>query len=421
MKILVLGTTAGAHLLCQKLIQESDFNIIYHAEGFDSLPPTNQYIPLTVLGEMIHAVPTNVLKFLDTVEVDLIIPVKHHYQMWDQLHQKIKEKNIPVLMPTKELGMLEWSKFTGKQLLTKLEIPTPKYKIMFRKEILEDFFKIKRPFVLKYERDWRFGLQTVIVNDDNYQELFDYLQKEGSVRYQKQHVGNFSNQSFVVEEFVSGSREFSFHALCNATGWKYLGSARDYKKRYENDQGYNTAGMGSYSPVSDVDPIIHTYVDKIINFLNASGTPYVGILYLGIMIVDNIPYVLEINTRAGDPELQSIFSIIKNDLSTLFFAAASNSSIPEIEFTNKSAATIRIVNKTYEISTADKSNKFKNPDLYPIPPNICLGLQRNRRLLNSTITATCDTVDEAAVTLYKFLEKKTMNEFTYRTDIGYLK
>lgn len=420
MKILVIGTTAGSHLLCQKLLKESSVSKVYHAEGFDSLPPTDRYVPLTVLGEMIHGIPIDLLTFIDTVDVDLVIPMKHEYQLWPQLNQKLKEKQIPTLMPTPELGLLEWSKITGKQLLTSLEIPTPKHRVYLKNSLFKEFFNIHRPFVLKYERDWRFGLQTVIVTDENYQEIYDYLQGDGSVRYQKQHVGNFSNQAFVVEEFLIGSREYSFHALCNSTGWKYLGSARDYKKRHENDQGYNTAGMGSYSPVL-VDNIVHSYIDKIVTHFNNQGTPYIGVLYLGIMVVDNIPYVLEINTRPGDPEIQSIFSIIKNDLSTLLYATASNNLIPEVEFTDTAAVTIRIVNSDYQISTVDRKNKFKNPDLYPLPANVCLGLQRNRRLLNSTITATAEDIDSASDILYKFLENKTMNNFTYRTDIGYLK
>jgi phosphoribosylamine---glycine ligase len=422
MRILVLGSNAGSDFICQQLLKESNVEKVYHYDGYEIAEPTERYVPLTYLGNLAHNIPTNIFEFLDTVDVDLIIPVIHHYQLLHKLRAKIKEKNIPTLMPSATNAMLEWSKITGKKLLNQLGIPTPNYQIMKKDVLLAEFFNIPRPFVLKYEQDYRYGLQTIIVNNDNHEEYYQYLlSMEGTKRFTTDIHGEFVDLHFIIEEFVVGTREISYHALCNSQGWRYIGSARDYKKRYEGDIGINTAGMGAYSPVNNVDTCISEYVDKILNHLRDTGDPYIGFLYLGIMIVNDVPYVLEINTRAGDPEIQPIIRTIKNNLADLFFAAASDKIIPEIEFSDNTAVSIRIVNEIYDTSIQQKKTGFKSPDLWPLPGNIQMAISYNRRLLNCILTSEGNTIEEASNILYKFLENKPMYKFTYRKDIGYLK
>jgi phosphoribosylamine---glycine ligase len=422
MRILVLGSSSGADFICQQLLKESNVEKVYHADGYEIYESTDRYVPLTYMGNIVHNIPTNIFKFLDTVDVDLIIPVVHHYQLLHTLQAKIKEKNIPTLMPSATNGMLEWSKITGKQLLKKLNIPTPDYRVLKKDTLMAEFFDIPRPFVLKYEQDWRAGLQTIIIDNDNCKEQYKYLfSAAGMKRNTAELHGEFVDLHFIVEEFVVGTGEISYHALCNERNWQYIGSARDYKKRFEGDIGLNTAGMGSYSPVNSVDPRISEYVDKILNHLTATGNPYVGFLYLGIMMVNDIPYVLEINTRPGDPEIQPIIRTIKNNLADLLFAAATNEIIPEIKFTDRAAVSIRVVNEIYDVTIPWETTPFKSPDFWPLPRDIQLTIPYNRRLLNCILTAEGNTIEEASEVLYKFLEKKPMYKFTYRKDIGYLK
>ena len=422
MRILVLGSNAGSDFLCQQLLKEINVKKVYHYDGYTLAEPTERYVPLTRLGNLVHNIPTNIFEFLDTVELDLIIPVVHHYQLLHKFRAKIKEKNIPTLMPSATNAMLEWSKITGKKLLKQLGIPTPNYQIMKKDILLAEFFNIPRPFVLKYEQDYRYGLQTIIINDDNYKEQYKCIfSSAGTKRNTADIHGEFVDLHFIVEEFIEGTEEISYHALCNERGWRYIGSARDYKKRYEGDLGPNTSGMGSYSPVNNVDPRISEYVDKILNHLRDTDNSYIGFLYLGIIMVNDVPYVLEINTRAGDPEIQPIIRTIKNNLADLFFAAATNEIIPEIEFTNRAAVSIRLVNEVYDVSIHHKTTSFKSPDLWPLPGNIQLTIPNNRRLVNCILTAEGDTIKQASGALYKFLENKPMYKFTYRKDIGYLK
>jgi phosphoribosylamine---glycine ligase len=418
MKIIIFGPAAGAPYLAKYLINCNGVEKVYVYDPHPIEPATDKFVPIYPAHTNTGLAKAEILETLKTIDVDLIIAVSLQFQLWPEFQDILKERKIPYLIPNSKVGMLEWSKITSKKLLKALNIPTPNYQSVPRNELYRRFFDIPRPWVLKYERDWRAGLQTVIITDENYEEEFKNIQTIGAKRFLNS-MGEFTNQQFIIEEFVNGIREYSYHALCNATNWTYLGSARDYKKRYENDQGHNTTGMGSYSPVENVDPIVHSYVDKIIKSLKSEGINYVGFLYLGIMVLeDGTPAVLEINTRPGDPEFFTILPIIKNNVAELFYNAATNKELPQLEFTDDHAVSIRIVHKDFDL--LDKE-KFESPSLWPVYGGIDVSYNRDQGLMNSVITAVDSSRATASDRLYKFLKNKNMGDFRFRSDIGYLK
>ena len=217
MKILVLGSSAGTDFVCQQLLKDSKVEKVYHSGGYTIYEPTERYVPLTLLGTLIHDVPVDLIEFLKTVDVDLVIPMTHYYQFYEELRDIVNIKNIPTLMPSRANGMLEWSKIETKSLLNKLGIPTPNYQIFDKEKLLKNFFDISRPFVLKYEQDYRAGLQTSIINDENCKKYYEYLISPESQQY-SQSKPQTDNQQFIVEEFLKGDCELSYHALCNAQG-----------------------------------------------------------------------------------------------------------------------------------------------------------------------------------------------------------
>jgi phosphoribosylamine--glycine ligase len=415
MKILVVGTNTASDYISQKLLEDDRVEKIYHVGAHHTKFPSERYIPEKFKkDELLEYIRKN------HKEIDLIIPTVLYFQLWSEFNSVVRNKQIPILMPNHKLGMLEWSKVTGKRLLTHLNIPTPPYRVLNKTELTNEFHSIKRPYVIKYEQDWRHGLQTIVITDDNVdKEYRDFVNAPESMY---PATNNDEQATFLVEEFVKGVREYSWHAICNITGWRYLGTSRDYKKRYENDVGHNTASMGSYSPVPDVDAKINDYAQSIVDFLIRRGTPYVGILYLGIMIdEDGTPVVLEINTRPGSPEIESIIPTIKTNLLDIFHATATNAPIPEIEFNERSAVSIRIVNQTYSEEVVLSDLQFVMPKLWPLTGDVVMSMGNKANLLHSLLTVEDDNIDAAADQLYKFLKNKTMGNFTYRTDIGYFK
>jgi len=423
MKIAIFSSGGASQLLVRLLSTDPTVEKIYHW-GNVSIGISDRVEPLFAPpGYTGDEEKTFLLKTLETIEVDLIITTVLHYQLWKKFQEIIKKRGIPCIAPNGDVAMLEWSKMTSKTILTTLGIPTPKYYSLRRVDLVKQFYKIPRPFVLKFERDYRFGLQTIIITDDNVEKEFENLIQNGFTRISQLEGTDFLDQHFVVEEFISGTREYSYHAICNATGWKYIGSARDYKKRYEGDVGFNTAGMGAYSPVNDVDPIIGTYVDKIFNYLKSKNIEYTGFMYLGIMIDQNgTPLVLEINTRPGDPEIQTILPLVKNNLPSLLYDIASNSNLPEIEFSNNVAVAVRIVNKKYEtVVTSKNTNLLTVPDLWPETDDILINYNKDQTVLYCVVMTVDSTIENAGNRIYKFLENKSMGDYTYRTDIGTLK
>ena len=317
--------------------------------------------------------------------------------------QSLHKTNIPILLPSIEMSVLEKSKVYTKLLFTKLNIPTQKYLIC---DLNTDFSKIPKPFVIKTD-EFLWGLQTTVVTDSNFENIQKFIQSQ-----------IVKNKQILVEEFVKIKREYSFHALCNEKSWTYIGSARDYKKRYDNDIGFNTIGMGSYSIIDDVDV---NRIGKYIDILLAHLKNYIGFLYLGVIITEDDELLIsEINTRPGDPEIQSILPTIDNDLVDLLYKTVTNENLPKVDFNNKNAVTIRLVQKNYSFSEKNiKPAIFNN---IPQDINICHMSKcfPNNIITYATLTAVKNTRKEASDYLYDYLKTVDMGDYVVRNDIGYL-
>jgi phosphoribosylamine---glycine ligase len=129
-------------------------------------------------------------------------------------------------------------------------------------------------------------------------------------------------ESIVIEELLEGE-EVSVFAVCDGVRAVPLPAAQDFKRIGEGDEGPNTGGMGSYSPVAgDAESLIGTVHQPVVDELAARGTPFVGVLFAGVMLTDDGPRVLEFNCRFGDPETQSLLPRLDTDLLELLAAAA---------------------------------------------------------------------------------------------------
>lgn len=420
MKIAILGASSGTHFLSKKILESPAVDTLYHIGANIALQPTGRYLPINDISYK------SVIKFLEETNLDFIILNTIDFLRNKKIQEKIQELGIPTCSPSYELSKLEWSKIDGKKLLHTLKIPTPSAETINFSELLLKFKTIKRPYVIKFEEDWRAGLQTLIITDENVNEEYTYFSKYGNKRFSKQ-FGDFLDQKLSIEEFVQIKKEYSYHAICNEKNWTYLGSARDYKKFGENDTGFNTDGMGSRSPI-EINPVVHDYMDRIYNELKEKGTPYKGIIYLGIAEdhKGNI-YVLEINTRPGDPEFQSIVLTHDTNIVNILQQVAMNEKINDIKFNGRNAVSVRIVNSQYrkliDMMSDNEIHKLEpqiNPNLWPELPNRCISYHRERKLLNSVIASTGNTKEEASDNIYNFLKNINMYSYTFRKDIGYL-
>jgi phosphoribosylamine--glycine ligase len=169
----------------------------------------------------------------------------------------------------------------------------------------------------------------------------------------------FGTERVVVEEFLDGE-ELSLLAVCDGETALPLASAQDYKRIFDGDQGPNTGGMGSYSPVPSVDAtraaaIVKAVHQPVLDELRRRGTPFLGVLYAGLMMTADGPRVLEFNVRFGDPETQAILPRLRTDLLGVLDAAISPgglAGLAPLEWDPSSAVTVVLASRGYPESSS---------------------------------------------------------------------
>ncbi len=417
MNIGIISSTSSFHHLAQLFLKNKN-NKVYHYGANKDIKSSNRYFP-TPVEIPINKQAETILEIIDQANqdsVDFIIASGIPLAVNRGVHSKLNDLKIPYFFVSPEMASLETNKGLSKKMLLHLGIPTGNAKEMTGAELFRDFKQIPRPFVVKLNT-YQYGKQTVIVNDHNYDDVFYDL---FSVR-----LNDYARPSnirldttLLIEDVIKIKKEYSYHMLVNESGWEYLGSARDYKRIYDKDQGFNSVSMGAYN-TEDIDPVVHEYADKIVNFLKTKGV-YRGFMFLGIAVDENdIPYVLEINTRAGDPELQAILGSVTNDLAELFYSASTGIKIPKVVHNKKKTVTVRLVNRVYDWSTPASFL----PKLSKVPSGIIQGIEGTDKFFikHSVYTASDKTHELASQKIYDYLDQQFVGQYRYRRDIGFLK
>ena len=214
---------------------------------------------------------------------------------------------IPAFGPTAAAARLEGSKAHAKEVMDAAGVPTGGWEKV--SDVEAGMAAISTyPVVLKFD-GLAAGKGVVIAQDEATARstLEEFLVEK-----------RFGDGEVVVEEFLEGE-ELSLLALCDGERAIPMAPAQDYKRIFDNDEGPNTGGMGSYSPVpgvgpADVEKISALVHQPIVDELARRGTPFHGVLYAGLMMTADGPRVLEYNTRFGDPETQAVLPRLRSDL-----------------------------------------------------------------------------------------------------------
>ncbi|HIC78641.1 MAG TPA: phosphoribosylamine--glycine ligase, partial [Sulfurovum sp.] len=158
--------------------------------------------------------------------------------------------------------------------------------------------------------------------------------------------------SIVVEEFLDGY-ELSVFAICDGEDYVVLPAAQDHKRLLNNDEGPNTGGMGAYAPTPLVNDEIYKKLDErviipTLEGMKSEGMPFKGVLFIGVMVVNDEPIILEYNVRFGDPECEEIMPLLKSSALDLFYKASTNDlKNLEIEFHDKYAVGVVMASRDY--------------------------------------------------------------------------
>ena len=335
----------------------------------------------------------------------------------------LTKNKIRAFGPNKFAAKLEGSKAFMKSLCQKNKIPTAKFKICKNKgEVIKFLRNSKLPLVVKAD-GLAAGKGVSICTSKN-----DVLKHSSEI-----FKGKFkSSKKIVLEEFLNGE-EVSCFFIVDKNNFKFFGSAQDHKRVGEKDTGPNTGGMGAYSPAPILNKklkrkIIKKIVKPTLAALKRKNKPYTGFLYVGLMIIEKEPYLIEYNVRMGDPECQVILPRLNNDLLKIFYAAVKNKiNKISIRWKQSKCMTIVLCSKGYPgkykkdkvLKNIDRITLNKNSFIFHAGTKLINGklLTNGGRVLN--ITSIGKNFIKIRKKILKLIKKINWKDGFYRKDIGW--
>ncbi len=341
MKILILGAGAREYSIARAILNEEQKHQLFFMPGNGATDN---------LGINLNITDYNLLAdYAIQNEIELTI-VGPEAPLVDGVVDIFKEKNLTIFGPTKEAAKLEGSKVYMKNFLAKYNIPTAKY---IESDSIEKLFKftntLSAPIVVK--ADGLCGGKGVIIAQNH-----DEAKKAISEMLSGKSFGD-AGKNVIVEEFLDGY-ELSMFAVCDGDNYILLPAAQDHKRLLNNDEGPNTGGMGAYAPTPLVDDQLYQKVkDRIIrptlDGMQTENAPFEGVLFIGIMVVNNEPITLEFNVRFGDPECEILMPLMTSSVSEMFYKAATNKlNEIEVSFSSQFAVGVVMASENYPYSSS---------------------------------------------------------------------
>jgi phosphoribosylamine---glycine ligase len=292
--------------------------------------------------------PKAIVAVAGSEEVDLVV-VGPEAPLVAGVVDALSEAGIRAFGPSAAAAQLEGSKAHAKALMAEAGVPTAAHAVFQSAEAaLAALERAAYPTVLK--ADGLAAGKGVIIceNEDDARAAIEVFFEER----------RFGETEVVQEEFLEGE-ELSLLAICDGENVVPLAPAQDYKRIFDDDQGPNTGGMGSYSPVpgvtdARVDELADLVHRPIVKRMAERGTPFHGVLYAGLMMTSEGPRVLEFNTRFGDPETQAVLPRLRSDLVELCLASGEPGGLAGVraEFVEDWAVTLVLASAGYPASSS---------------------------------------------------------------------
>ena len=415
MKVLVVGSGGREHAIAWKLKQSSRVEKLYCAPGNAGIADVAECV--AVGAEDIEGL----CKLAVEKEIDLVV-VGPEVPLSMGIVDAMNEKGIRVFGPNAKCAQLEGSKAFTKAFLARHDIPTAGYKeFTDKEELLAAVGIYGYPMVIKAD-GLAAGKGVVIAeNEEDAVKAIEEMMGE--------KIFGSAADKIVVEEYLSGI-EASMLCFVDHNTIVPMESAQDYKRIFDGDKGPNTGGMGTYSPSllfnDELQERIRTEIlEPTLAGFQKDGLDFQGVLFIGLMLTDNGPKVIEFNNRFGDPETQSVLARLDSDLLDIFEAVVDNKlSEQEIKWGERRAVTVVLASEGYpgsypkgreitglgdvdeDIVVFHAGTKFADDKI----------VTAGGRVL--CVTATGATHDEARAKAFANVEKIHFDGAQFRRDIG---
>ncbi len=342
MKVLIVGSGAREYSIGLALQRDKNVSKIYFAPGNGATDN---------IGENIYTKTHEELaEFCKKSGVDLCI-VGPEQPLTEGIVDLFEKESLVIFGPNANAARLEGSKIFMKNFLSRHNIPTARYIDTDSLKEAENFIDgLSVPIVVK--ADGLCGGKGVIIAQN-----VDEAKQAASEMLSGSSFGD-AGKSVVVEEFLDGY-ELSIFAICDGEEYILLPAAQDHKRLKDNDKGPNTGGMGAYAPTPLADDELYKKIEQrvvkpTLEGMRSEGNTFKGVLFMGVMVVDGEPYILEYNVRFGDPECEELMPLLKSPASELFYKAAiGDLKSAKVEFYDKYAVGVVMASKNYPYASSE--------------------------------------------------------------------
>ena len=415
MKVLLVGSGGREHALAWALSKSPLLTKLYCAPGNAGIAQVAECVPVAATDF------PGLVKFARQTAIDFAV-IAADPQLVAGLWDIFEEAGIRSLGPSKAAAVLEGSKGFVKDLCIEAGIPTAAYQRFTAPAPAKDFAdSLGYPVVIKAD-----GLAAgkgviIAASKAESDKAIDFMFEGGF---------GMSGHAIVVEEFMEGE-EASFFALSDGANVVAMAGAQDHKRVGDGDTGPNTGGMGAYSPAPVLPPALEQvameqFIKPTAAAMAAKGRPYLGVMYLGLMITKQGPKLVEYNARFGDPECQVLMPRLKSDLLCALLAARDGKLTP-LEWRDEVALTVVMASKGYP-GAYEKGHVITGLEEAAKVPGVTVfhaGTERRGdaivavggRVLN--VTALGKTVAEAQARAYQAVDLIHWEGAFCRRDIGW--
>ncbi len=412
-KVLVIGPGGREHAIVRSLLADPNVSAVHAAPGNAGI---SELVPVYAIDAND---PDAVAALATRLTVDLVV-VGPEAPLAAGVSDAVRAAGIPVFGPSKAAARLEVSKAFAKEVMAEAEVPTAMARVASNAEEAADALDaFGAPYVVK--DDGLAAGKGVVVTKDRDEALahaqtcFD------------------AGGTVVIEEFLDGP-EVSVFVLCDGTNTVALSPAQDFKRIFDNDEGPNTGGMGAYTPLEWApEGLVQEVIDRVaqptITQMAHRGTPFVGVLFVGLALTSRGTRVIEFNVRFGDPETQAVLARLKTPLGGLLLSAAKGEldKAEPLRWSPDTAVAVVVAAENYPDTprTGDRIRGLKKVEALPDVHVIHAGtrLDGDGKVVSAggrvlAVVALGTDLVEARERAYDGVELVQLEGSQFRTDIG---